>query len=226
MGSVIGAIAGPVLGAVGGQGATAGAAETAEANIAFLESQGAKGAGLITEAEQRGRQIAGGIPEAAITPIQPFADVGRQAFQTGREGILAGRTTGPLADIIAASGRRATEGVRGLSTSDAISQEIARRANIAGQSFVPGVQRQLIGLGQQGLGAAGDIGAIRARQAETIGDIARQAGAARASALIGQTPQIAQQLQTGQEARILGGISQQQLGTNLAEQAALLAGRN
>ncbi|MCK5602018.1 hypothetical protein KAR91_09120 [Candidatus Pacearchaeota archaeon] len=225
MASVIGVGIGAVTGAAGQQKATEDIRETAISNIAFLEEQGEAGRGLISEAEQRAKGVLGGIPQAAITPVQPFADIGRDAFTRGRADILSGRTTGPLADIIAQAGRSAVSGTKGLNLTDPIRAEIARRANLTGQSFAPGINQQLLQLGRTGLAATGDIGGIKARQAEAIGDIARQSAAGQASALIGQVPGISQQIQTGQEARILSDVSGQQLGTTLAEQASQLAGR-
>jgi hypothetical protein len=193
-------------------------------NVRFLQEQGLEGQELIRQAALRGEEVAGGIPQAAITPIQPFADIGTRAFTTGQQGILQGQRSGPLADAIALAGRN-IQGAPGMATGAPIESEVLRRSRLAGQSFVPGVQQQLVNLGRQGLGAAGDIAGIRARQAQTVGDIARQAGAGRASALIGQVPQISQQLQTGQEARLLSDVAGQRFETALAEQAAQLAGR-
>lgn len=196
--------------------------ENAAENTRYLEEQGARGAGLITDSERAAITAAQGITGAAITPIQQFADVGRQAFERSTADILAGKTEGALATSIGEAGQQA---VGGGQTAD-VNTEIARRSNLTGQSFAPGVSQELLGVGRTGLSATGDIEGIRLRQAETIGDIARQASAARASATIGQAPIIAAQQQAGQDARLLAGLGRQNVGFSLAEQAAQLAGRN
>jgi len=193
-----------------------------EANIAFLEQSGQEGAADI---ERRKLEALKAIqPGRAAEPIQRFADVGTQAFTTGRQQILGGDAGTPIARAIAQGGVAAAEGI--APTTGPVRRAVIRRARMGGETAAPQFQEALLGMGTQaGLGGVTDIAGLQLRGSELAGDIARQAGAGQASALIGQAPEISRQIQTGQEARALGQAAQTGFQTGAAENIAQLLGR-
>lgn len=207
-----------------GQAAAAGQVAAAEANIAFLEQSGQEGAADIARRELEAIKAS----ERALTgiePIQRFADIGTQGFQTAQQRILSGDAGSPISRAVAAGGVRAAEALS--PSTGPVRRAIIRRARLGGESLEPQFNQALLGFGQQaGLGGVSDISGIQLRQAETAGDIALQSGAGQASALIGQAPQVAQAIQSGQEGRALGQAAQAQFQTGAAENIAALIGRN
>jgi hypothetical protein len=199
------------------------ALRTARENAEFIQEQGRLGQQAIAESAEEAIARARGIPQAAISQIQPFQEVGTEAFLDAQRRILGGETGGGIAQSVAGAAGGAL--VPGQQLSPAVQAELQRQAGFIGESVAPQVSQQLLGLGGVGLGAAGDVAGITTRGAQRIGDIGAQAGAQQATALIGQVPQIAQQLQIGGEARLLGDISGQQAQTRTIEQLARLGGR-
>lgn len=204
--------------------AARGIERTAIENVRFLEEQGQLGREFIQAAAQEAGEVIDLTGQRALAPIQRFGEVGGQAFDIAQQNILGGISQSPLGQSIQRAGLQAAT-VPGFDLTSPVRRELTRRSRLTGESLQPAFNQQLLGIGRIGVGAAGDIAGIETRRAELAGDITRQAAAQQASALIGQVPQIAQQLQTGQEARLLSDISGQQFQTGVAEQAAQLAGR-
>jgi hypothetical protein len=227
MGTAVGLIttgAGILSQQQGAQQAAGQIAGAADANIRFLEEAGVKGARDISRAAGEGTQVLLDAQGNMIAPIQRFADVGTEGFRTGREIILSGSAGSPASRAIAAGGVRAAE--RLMPSSGAVRRAVLHRARMGGESFAPEMARALTQFGtSSGLGGVSDISGIELRGAQTRGDIARQAGAGVASALIGQAPNIARQIETGQEARALGQAQQAGAMREGAEQIAALLGR-
>lgn len=225
------AVASGVLGGIGilGQGqasrsAAEGANRAAQENIAFLSRAGQAGAEDIATGARLGVEASQGIL-GAIDPIQGFADVGTQGFTTARESILSGRTGSPLTDVISSAGVRAAERFGPLS--GPVRRDLIRRSRLTAEQATPGFNQALLGFGQEvGVGGQADISGLRLRQADVAGDILRQAATQEASALIGQAPNIAQQIETGQTARALGQASTRRTVGQGAELIANLAGRS
>jgi hypothetical protein len=87
------------------------------------------------------------------------------------------------------------------------------------------MRQALLGVGQQGLTAQGDIAGIGMRGAGTMGDIERQAGLSKSAALLGQVAPTLQQMQTGQDVRLLSNVSRQNFLADLLGQGAGYAGQ-
>ena len=207
-----------------GTEAAAGVVAAAEDNIRFLEQSGQEGAADIARRELEAIKAS----ERALTgiePIQRFADVGTQGFQTAQQRILSGEAGSPISRAVAAGGVRAAEALS--PSTGPVRRAVIRRARLGGESLEPQFNQALLGLGQEaGLGGVSDISGIRLRQAETAGDIALQSGAGQASALIGQAPEIARQIQAGQTGRALGQAAQTQFQVGAGENIAAILGRN
>jgi hypothetical protein len=193
-------------------------------NVQFLQEQGRAGAGLIGESAAEAAQRAALIPGAAISQIQPFQQAGTDAFQTAQQQILTGSAD---AGGIGRSVAGAAGGVQipGQAQSDVVQREMQRQAGLLGQGVAPQVQQSLLGLGRQGLAAAGDVAGITTRAGQRLGDIGAQATSQQATALIGQLPQISQQITSAGEAQLLGQLAGGQARTQTIEQLARLAGR-
>jgi hypothetical protein len=198
-------------------------AAAAAANARFLQEQGRLGQQAIAGSAEEAIARAHGIPDAAIAQIRPFQEAGGQAFREAQARILGGQTDGGISDAVRMAALGAN--VPGQQVSPVVQAELERQAGITGAAVAPDVSRQLLGLGTQGLGATGDVAGIMTRGGERIGDIMAQSGAQQASALIGQVPQIAQQIQAGGEARLLGDISGARADAATFEQLARLGGR-
>ena len=197
-------------------------ANTAEAQIDFLRDVGGAAAQDISASETAALEAARGVG-AAADPLRRFADVGTSAFDIARQNILTGQQEDAISRSIAAGGVGAT-GNR-FAASSPVSNAINRRARLAGLAAQPGFNEALLGVGQTGISATGDIAGIGIREAELAGDITRQAGASTASALIGQASLIGDLGQDAASARLLGQIGQQQAITSGAEDIATLLGR-
>lgn len=196
-------------------------------NVQFLREQGQRAQQLIGESAQRATERASQIRAAAQDPLSQIATIGGQAFGQARRDILSGRQAAPspLAQQIAQQSIGAVTARPGFNLTAPVRAELERQAGLTGQAVQAATQPSVLGLGRLGAAAAGDISGILQRQGARLGDIERQAAAQQASALVGQVPQIASQIQTGEEARILGAIPGQQFRTTAAEQLARLAGR-
>lgn len=205
------------------QGAAAGQEAAAIGGAEFLEEQGRLGQEAIAASAQEAQARLQGVPEQAIAQIQPFQQAGTQAFRSAQQRILGGETGGGISEAVANAARGVN--IPGQQFSPVVQREMARQGGLLGQAIAPQVSQQLLGLGRVGLGAAGDVAGITTRGAQRVGDIQAQSGAQQASALVGQTPQIAQQLQIGGEARLLGQLSGQQADVQTIEQLARLGGR-
>lgn len=202
-------------------------AEASQASINFLLQQGAAGERQIREAAERATERAGAIPGAARAPLQEFADIGGRAFGQVRRDILSGRQKSQdlVGQRVSQAALSAVQNQPGFNLSGPVLGELQRQASLTGQATQPGIQQRVLGIGGQGAAAAGDIAGILQRAGARTGDIAAQSAAQRASAIIGQAPAIGQQIQAGQEARLLSDIAGQQFQTTTAEQLARLAGR-
>lgn len=168
-------------------------------------------------------EVAAGVT-GAEERIQPFVQPGQEAFRQAQESILSGADVGgPLAESI----RQASLGgvPSSFDTSGPVGQEISRQADLSVSGATPIFRQGLLTSGLQGIAATGDVGGIRQRGFERAGDIVGGTAAQRASALVGQAPQLAQLSTGAQEGRLLGDVAGQQFTTTAAEQLARLAGR-
>ena len=207
------------------QEAAAGQAEAAERSAEILEREGrAAEADIARSSAEAARRIASGIEEARA-PIQPFTEAAK-GFDAAQGLIMdGGPIGGPLAESIGGAAMAGGAGQAFAGLGSPIEQEKLRQSQLAVSGATPALTGALLTQGQQGISALGDIARIGQRGLETQADIATGGAAGRASALIGQAPQL-QQLQTAQqEARLLGGIAGQQAQAQTAEQLARLAGR-
>lgn len=205
--------------------AAAGQAEAAARSAEILEREGrAAEADIARSSAEAARRVAMGIEEARA-PIQPFTEAAG-GYDVAKGLIMGGGAIGgPLAESIGGAAMAGGAGQAFAGLGSPIEQEKLRQSQLAVSGATPALTGALLTQGQQGISALGDVARIGQRGFETQADIATGAAAGRASALIGQAPQL-QQLQTAQqEARLLGGIAGQQAQTQTAEQLARLAGR-
>ena len=147
-----------------------------------------------------------------MAPIQPFADIGKGAYDLGRANTLQGYRSPAMTQAIASAAHGSVADSPISPQSQAVQRALAKEANLTGKSYDPIARQQLLNFGMQvGGGGARDIAGILGRGRERIGDITRSETAQRAAAMLGQVPDMAQNMQAGQEARLLG-----QAGTNYA----------
>ena len=203
--------------------------DAASQNVRFLQQQGARGATAVRLASEEAMQVSRDIPKHAIDPLRPFVDIGGQAFNLGREQVLSGGGSDPFRRAIAEGGREAVRGSAINPYSGDVQRGVQKHTATMGQRYDPFVRQQLLGLGTGvGFGTARDIAGILGRGKERLGNIERGQKIQEASALIGQVPEISAQMQSGQEARLLGEIGQTNfiadMGTNLADLAGGIYG--
>ena len=202
-----------------------------EANIqsaAQLAEAGSKAEkDILAGAERAVETVGKGVLEAEGR-IDPFVQPGQDAFTQAQEQIMGNLPiSGPLADSIR---NASTEFVRSkphlFNLTQPVSREVDRQGDLTVSAVTPAFTENLLTAGQQGLAATGDVAGIRQRGLERLGDIAQGSASQRASAIVGQTPQLAQLSAGANEARLLGQAAGQQGTTNIAETLANLAGRN
>lgn len=199
----------------------AAALESAE----FIAEAGAEGEKDILAAQQEAAQQIGLGAAEAEAEIAPFV-AATGGYDAARDLILGGQPlSGPLADLIRQSSLQAGAAPI-LETSGApVQREMQRQAGLSVAGATPGVTEALLAQGATGMGALGDVISARQRGLEGLADIASGTAASRASALVGQAPQLQQLAAAGQEARMLGQVAGQQARAQTAETLAKLAGR-
>lgn len=187
------------------------AGKAGERDILYAQKEAAKEIGL-------------GAEEAA-REIQPFAGAAR-GYDLASQRILQNQQlTGPFANLI----RRAT--MSGVNTplfadmGDPVRREMLRQAGINVSAAEPEITSAQLQQGTQGITALGDIAGIRKRGFESLADIAEGTGAARATALMGQIPELQKLASGATEARMIGDIAGQKARTGTIEELAKLAGR-
>ena len=173
--------------------------------------------------------------------LQPFADVGSTAFNQFQDQALTGQGNEGFEALIRNASNKPLEregifNIRDGDTNsylkrlgygdDPILGEISRQSNIAASAANPDFMNALQVAAQQGIAATGDIAGINARGLERQGDIQQSQAAARASALVGANPQLAQLASGANQARLLGKVGGQNAITGGIEQLAQIAGRN
>lgn len=158
--------------------------------------------------------------------LQPFAQTGTEAFNQLQNQILSGQGNEGIARLVRSASTDALNRPGVFNLRGPIQDEVARQADLAASAAQPQFRQALLPAAQQGIAAVGDIAGIDARALERQGDIQQAQAAARASALVGANPQLAQLASGAQQARLLGQVGGQRAVTTGLEQIARIAGRN
>lgn len=205
------------------------AAARQQEQAAIKSAQLLERAGRLGEADiQRQAAEAAKTSREAITagtePIEMFADP--DAVMAAQEQIISNL---PVSGAIADSIRQAsTEFIRSrpeFNITDPVAREIERQGELSVSAATPQFSQALTAAGQQGLAGITDVSQIRQRGAQRLGQIAGSQAAQRSTALIGQTPQLAQLASGAREARLLGDVAGQQARTSQLESIARLGGQ-
>lgn len=207
------------------QSAASQQAEAAAKAAQLLKEQGRMAEADIAEASaESARRVSLGIEEAR-GEIQPFTEAAA-GFDVAKGLIMGGGAAGgPLAESIRQASLGGAASPAFDISGDPIQREIQRQAGLSVSAATPEITGALLAQGQQGIGAIGDVARIGQRGFESLADIATGGAAGRASALIGQAPQLQQLATSQQEARLLSDIAGQQAQTATGETLARLAGR-
>lgn len=170
------------------------------------------------------REIGAGTIEAQ-REIQPFT-AAAGGYDLARQAMLEGQQLGgPLAESIRLASLGGTDERIFQGMGDPVQREIMRQAGVNVSAATPEIAGQQLAQGTQGIAALGDVAALRQRGFESLADIASGTGAARATLLTGNVPQLQQLASGAQEARILSDIAGQRARTGTIEELAKLAGR-
>lgn len=200
--------------------------EAASQNVEFLQEQGALGAEAIRVSAEEATAVAEGIPGKAIAPLQPFADIGRGAYDLGKAQVMGGGGSPAMRAAVARAAKQAVTGSPISPESAAVQGALGRQSRLTGQRTDPSSRQQLLGLGlNAGVGGARDIAGIQQRGRERVGDIAASSTAQRAGVMLGQVPEMAGAMQTGQDARLLGSVGTNAAIAGFGENLGKLAGR-
>lgn len=198
-------------------------ADVSRQNVEFIAEMGTKGVDEITKSLQKALEYNPGV---SAEYIQRYADIGGRAFEKASGDILAGRTESPYTDAVT---QAAISSVQGRSEFANLSPEIQNaiqtESGYVGEGAGEGMRSALLGMGREGLAAEGDISAIKMREAQTLGDLERQAGLSKSAALLGQVAPTLNQMYTGQDARLLSNVSRQNFMGDLIGQGAQFAGQ-
>lgn len=207
------------------------ASDIAQANIQSaqqLEEAGRKAEADILREKARAAESIGVGAELAEAQIAPFVGPGTLAFEQIQAEILGGLPiSGPLAESLKSASTefvRSRPGLFDLS-SPVIQGAVEQQGELSVSGAQPAFRQNLLTAAQQGIGATGDVAGIRQRGLESLADIAGATGAQRASALVGQAPQLAQLSAGAGQARLLGDVAGQRARTDITETLAGLAGR-
>lgn len=200
---------------------SAAAAQSAQ----LLAQAGEAGAGDISAgAREAGKEIRAGMREAA-REIKPYTQAA-EGYDLASQAIMQGQPiSGPLADYIRQASIQGANSRIFEGLGSPVQQEIARQAGINVSAISPDVIAAQLAQGTQGISALGDISNIRQRGFGTLSDLASGTAGSKATALIGQVPQLQQLSQSGQEARILSDVAGQRATTSGLEELAKLAGK-
>ena len=190
----------------------------------LLEKAGRLGEADIARQSAIAARTAADAIAAGTTPIQMFADP--QAVIAAQEQIISNLpVSGPVADKIRAGSIDFIKSRPEFDFSGPLGSELERQADLSVSAATPNVTQALIGAAQQGLAGITDVSQIRQRGAQRLGQIAGSEAAQRATALIGQAPQLSQLASGAREARLLGDVAGQQARTSQLESIARLGGQ-
>jgi hypothetical protein len=231
MGSVAGAVIGTVVGLKGQrdvkkaqQRAANDQRQAALENANMLDRSGRQAEADILRQNAAALQAAGQAAVEAEEPIAAFADTG--AFQQSFDDIIGNLPiSGPLADSIRQASTDFVKSRPEFNITGPVSKALEREGDLAVGAATEGFRDAMLGQAQQEIAATGDISQIRQRGLGRLADIAGGAATQRASALIGQTPQLTQLATGASEARLLGDVAGQRFRTGAAETIARGAGQ-
>lgn len=196
--------------------------DTALQNVDFIAEMGAKGSEEIDAALQK---ALGYDPSESSKYIQTYADIGGDAYQQALNNILSGEDTSAYTEAISGAGGEAVGGRQEFRNLDpAIQDAVQTESDLVGSTYQPAMNQALLGIGDIGRSASGDIAGTTMRKSQTFGDMERNAALQKANALMGQVAPTLSQMQTGNEARLLSDISQKQMINDLLGQGAYYAG--
>lgn len=162
---------------------------------------------------------------AAERRLAPFA--GSEAFDELQSQTFNPQDlTGPLARAIASGSRGAVEQFnRSMDTSGATQQAVSREAMLNASGALPSFTSPLLNAAQEEIATAGDISGIRRRGYGAQSDIASSTAANRASALVGQAPQLADIINSSQQNRLLADVARGNTNTQALEGLAQSLGQ-
>lgn len=190
----------------------------------LLEEAGRKAEADIIRQNLLARESAEQAAIEGEEPISPFASL--EAVQQAQDQIIGNLPiSGALADSIRQASTEFIQSRPEFDLSGPVGAEVQRQGDLSVSAAQPQFDRSLFAAGQQGLAAAADVGQIRQRGLQRLGDIAGGEGAQRASVLVGQVPTLTRLATGAQEARLLGDVAGQQAQTQTAESLAGLAGQ-
>lgn len=189
----------------------------------LLERAGREGEADIARQAALAAETAADAIAAGTAPIEMFADP--QAVQAAQDQIISNLpVSGPLADSIRQASTQFIQSRPEFDLSGPVGQEVQRQGELAVSAATPQFTEALTTAGQQGLAGIVDVSQIRQRGAQRLANIAGSQATQRASALVGQAPQLAQLRSGATEARLLGEVAGQQAQTRNLESLAQLGG--
>lgn len=202
------------------------AGERADAESAeFLAKAGkAADADILQSAQNAAQKIGEGAFQAEQR-LEPFA--GTDAFSAAQDRVFNPEDlTGPLAQSIASGSKEAVDQFsRSIDTSGPVGQAVSREAMLGASGGIKAFDAPLLNAAQEEIATAGDISGIRRRGFGGQSDLASSTAAARASAQVGQAPQLADIISGGQERRLLSDVAQDQTNVQFLETLAGGLGR-
>ena len=190
----------------------------------LLEEAGRLGEADIARQAALAAETAADAIVAGTAPIEIFADP--QSVIAAQEQIISNLpVSGPVADKIRAGSIDFIKSRPEFDVSGPLVGELERQADLSVSAATPNVTQALTGAAQQGLAGITDVSQIKQRGAQRLGQIAGSQAAQRATALIGQAPQLAQLASGAREARLLGDVAGQQARASQLESIARLGGQ-
>jgi hypothetical protein len=198
--------------------------QAARASAQLLERAGRQGEADIARQAAVAAKTSADAIAAGIEPIEMFADP--ESVLAAQEQIISNLpVSGAFADSIRSASEDFIRSRPEFNLTEPVGRELERQADLSVSAATPQFTQSLTSAAQQGLAGITDVSQIKQRGLERIGDIAGSQAAQRATALIGQAPQLAQLASGAQEARLLGDVAGQQARASQLESVARLGGQ-